>query len=89
VLEKPILLPIRHDSNDVGQLCEIPRLPGGVAAGHDDAGGRIVASDAADRLAGALIGGGRHRAGVHDHQVSAGWSRLDRAAAPQVLLDAQ
>ena len=58
-----------------------------VAAGHDDSRGGIVARDAADRLARALIGGRRDRTGVHDdddrHRPGRPRRHREHAASPR------
>ena len=53
-----------------------------LAAGDDDFGRWVVAGDSPDGLAGALVGAGGDRAGVHDHDVGIGCrSGLARRAA--------
>src|SRR6185503_1760265 len=61
--------------------------PRGIAAGHDDARGGIVACHAPDRLSRALIGRGGHRAGVDDHEIGLGRRRARRAERPQLAFD--
>src|SRR5438552_2333590 len=41
---------VRHDADDVWQIGDFLRPPGGVAAGYDNARLRVVARDSPDRL---------------------------------------
>ena len=66
LVDEAILLRIGHDPEHVRQMGDGGGLARRVAAGDDDTRGGIVARDATDRLARALIGGGGDRTGIHD-----------------------
>ena len=57
---------VAHDADDAGKRGDFVFAARRVAAGRDDPRVGILAGDPADRLARALIGGRRHRAGVDD-----------------------
>ena len=67
---KRALSALRMTRTTLGSCPNLFGTPGRVAAGHDDSRGGIGASHAPDGLSRPLIGGGRHRAGVHDDEIS-------------------
>ena len=89
ILDQTVLRIVAHDADHVGQRRDVPVAARRVAAGHDHADSGVVSCDAADRLAGALIGGGGHRARVDDDEIRAGGRRVEAAARAKLLLDAQ
>ena len=80
-LDEPVLLVIPDHADDVRQRGDLVRPPRGVTAGHHDFGRRVVASDAPDRLARALIGARGHRAGVDDDEIGVARRRPQRRRA--------
>ena len=77
-LDQPRLVVVVDDARDVGQRAHFVRPARRVAAGDDDARGRIVAGDAADGLARALIGGRRHGTAVDDKRKFKIYSRTTK-----------
>jgi hypothetical protein len=74
---------------DVRKRPDFIRPARGIAAGDDDAGVRVVARDATDRLTRALVGGRGHRTTVDDHEVRSIRRRRNGAAGAQLFLDGE
>jgi len=67
-LSQLVLMRVANDAADAGKGCDLFRGTLGIAAGYDDLGLRILATQAANRGAGILISGASDRAGIeHDH----------------------
>ena len=85
-MRKPIFPIVRNDLNNTRKGSDFLGTPGRIAAGHDDSGVGIFARDLPDNLTCALIGGARHRAGIHDNQIGVLRARRGAAGADQLLL---
>ena len=82
-----VLAFIGDDVDDARQRSDIRGRAGGVAAGHHDARGRVLARDPADRLARALVRRRGDRAAVDDDQVRVGRTHHLAAGRNQLTLD--
>ena len=89
LVDEARLVGIADHANDVGQLANLFGTPRRVAAGHDDSRGGVGASHAPDGLSRPLIGGGGHRAGVHDDEISLLGGDGDRPGRLQLFLEAE
>ena len=68
-VEHAVLVRVRHHLGRARQHCHCLAIPRRVAAGGDHPRLRIQARHPAQGLAGAVVGGGGHRAGVDHHQI--------------------